>query len=288
LQDAQEEKMTSMETFAIQRSVARFLRYAILVVYAVTTIAPFVWLLLTSMKGATEVYVNSFGLPRTWKFINYLTAWSKARVRVYFGNSLLYAFSSLFLCLLFAGMVSYVLTRVWRSLAVFSYFMIGIMIPIQALLIPTFMLMKNIGLLNTRIGLMALYVAANLSLSIFIISGFMKGVPMELEDAAFVDGCSRSRFFFTIMVPLSKGGFATAGVLTFLNCWNDFVFAYIFISPMNLKTISQGVMILKGEYITDFGLLSAGLVISIIPVFIMYVLFQEQVVSGLTAGAIKG
>jgi len=280
--------VTRMETLSIQRSAARFLRYAILIVYAVTTIAPFVWIFLTSLKGATEVYVNSFGLPRAWKFINFSTAWSKARVSVYFGNSLLYSFGSLFMCLLFAGMVSYVLTRVWRNLALFSYFMIGIMVPIQALLIPTFMLMKNIGLLNTRIGLMAIYVAANLSLSIFIISGFMRGVPIELEDAAFVDGCSRARFFFTIMVPLSKGGFATAAVLTFLNCWNDFVFAYIFISPMNLKTISQGVMILKGEYITDFGLLSSGLVISIIPVFIMYILFQEQVVTGLTAGAIKG
>ena len=137
-------------------------------------------------------------------------------------------------------------------------------------------------------GLIILYAVSNLSLAIFILVGFMKSIPKEIEEAAELDGCSLPRTFFQIVFPLCRPGISTVATLAFLNCWNEYLFAYVFISSSPLKTITQGIYALKGTYNTNYGLLTAGLVMEIVPVVIAYIFFQEQVVAGMTAGAVKG
>jgi raffinose/stachyose/melibiose transport system permease protein len=264
------------------------LKYALLSVYGVTTIFPFIWVLISSVKTNAEIYSSPFALPKVWQFGNYLKAWTSGNIGVNFFNSFYITAIAVTLVLLFGAMASYILARVYPSLALYTLFALGIMIPAQTILIPTFSILKELNLVNNHVGLILMYVVSNLSLTIFILVSFMKTLPKELEEAAIVDGADRYRIFFSIILPLSAPGLATVGILALLSCWNEYLFAYVLISSPDLKTLTQGIYGMKGEYMTDYGPMTAGLTITMIPVIILYMLFQEKVVAGMTAGAVKG
>lgn len=259
-----------------------------MVLFALSSLSPFLWILLSSLKTNSEIYGKPFGLPSVLVFENYVTAWNNANIGVNLFNSLLVSFSAVAIVVLFGSMAAYILARVKTSLFLYTYFTLGIMVPVHTILIPTFILMKDFGLNNTREGLIILYAVSNLSLAIFILVGFMKSIPVEIEEAAIMDGCSMPQVFFKVIFPLSMPGLATIGILTFLNCWNEYLFAYILISNDKLKTVTQGIFALQGAYNTNYGPLCAGLTLAIIPVMIIYVIFSEQVIAGMTAGAVKG
>jgi ABC-type glycerol-3-phosphate transport system permease component len=162
------------------------------------------------------------------------------------------------------------------------------MVPMQALIIPLNIVLNNFGILNTRAGLIAAFVTSNISFSIFIISAFMRGIPHELEEAASLDGCTRAQTFFWIIVPISKAALATAGTFVFINCWNDLLLSMTILQSSNLLTLNLAVYNLHGEFVTDFGEVTAGIVMLIIPAMIMYLIFQEQIIKGITSGAVKG
>lgn len=266
----------------------KFLRYFVAVFFAVMALFPFLWVVMNSFKNNKEIYGSPFKLPETIQLNNYLEAWSTAKIATYFFNSVIICFSAVILLVLVASMASYYISRIKKSSALYNFFILGIMIPIHAMLIPTFIMLRHAGLLNTRLGLAIVYCAVNLSLSIFILVGFMKGIPREIEEAAEIDGASIYQTFFKVILPISRPGIATIATLSFLNAWNDFLYAQVIISNPLIKTITQGIYNLRGQYSIDYGLMSAGLVIAIIPVVVIYILFQEQVVKGMTAGAVKG
>ncbi|NTV35428.1 MAG: carbohydrate ABC transporter permease [Anaerolineaceae bacterium] len=259
-----------------------------MIIFALTTVSPFLWVVLSSLKTNSEIYGKPFGLPTVLRFENYVTAWNSAHIGQNLLNSLVISTCAVALVVLVGSMAAYVLTRVTPNVFIYTYFTLGIMIPVHTILIPTFILMKNFGLYNTMHGLIILYAVSNLSLTIFILSGFMKSLPREIEEAAILDGCSLPQVFFHIVFPLSMPGIATISILTFLNCWNEYLFAYVLISKTEIKTITQGIYALQGAYNTNYGPLTAGLVLAIIPVLIIYFIFQEQVIAGMTAGAVKG
>lgn len=259
-----------------------------MVLFALSSLSPFLWILLSSLKTNSEIYGKPFGLPSVLVFENYVTAWNNANIGMNLFNSLFVSFSAVAIVILFGSMAAYILARVKSSVFLYTYFTLGIMVPVHTILIPTFMLMKDFGLNNTRQGLIILYAVSNLSLAIFILVGFMKSIPIEIEEAAIMDGCSMTQVFFKIIFPLSRPGLATIGILTFLNCWNEYLFAYVLISNEKLKTVTQGIYALQGAYNTNYGPLCAGLTLAIIPVMIIYVIFSEQVIAGMTAGAVKG
>ena len=203
-------------------------------------------------------------------------------------NSVIYSVCGVFLIVLLSSMVAFVITRVLPSKLLYGYFTLGIMIPIHAILIPTFIIMKNLSIYNTRQGFIILITASNLSLAIFILTSFMQNIPIELDEAAYIDGCGYFKMFYKIAFPLAKPGLATIGTLTLLNCWNEYLFAYIMLANEKIKTITQGIFALKGRYYTDYATLCAGLMIAIIPMMAFFVIFQEQVIGGMTAGAVKG
>jgi raffinose/stachyose/melibiose transport system permease protein len=264
------------------------IKYSVLILYSFVTIFPFLWVLLSSFKTNTEIYNQPFSLPKVWKWQNYVTVWTSGNIGRYFFNSFYLTFVSVVLILLFGAMAAYVIARVVPSLTLYSFFGLGIMIPGQTILIPTFSILKDLGLINNHVGLILVYIVGSLPITIFILVSFMKSLPRELEEAALMDGAGRYRTFFSIILPVSTPGLSTVGVLALLSCWNEYLHAYVLISDPKLKTLTQGIYAMKGEYITDYGLLTAGLTIAMIPVIILYIMFQEKVVTGMTAGAVKG
>ncbi|QGQ95017.1 carbohydrate ABC transporter permease [Paenibacillus psychroresistens] len=264
------------------------LKYFFLSLYALTTIYPFFWIFTSSLKPNTDIFSKPFALPAHLNFANYVKVLTKAHLGTNFMNSLYICVFSVFIAVLVGSMAAYILARVKPSLILYTYFTLGIMIPIQTILIPSFILLKQFDLINTHLGLIIEYVVGRLPLTIFIMVAFMKTLPKEMEEAALIDGCGRARTFFSIVLPLSKPGLATVATLSFLDCWNEYLFAYVLISSTKLKVITQAIYALRGQYITDYGLLCAGLALMMIPVILMYILFQEQVIKGMTAGAVKG
>ena len=262
--------------------------YIFLILYSMLSLVPFVWSIISSLKDNDDILIHPLALPKIWKINNYPQAWTEALFKIYTVNTALYSIISTAAILLFSAMAAYIIARIKPNLTLYMYFTFGIMIPIHTILLPTFLMLRALHLFNTRLGLILVYIAFNLSISIFILVGFMKGLPKELEEAALIDGCSRVRTFFEIIFPLSKPGLATIGILAFLNTWNEFLIPLIMIQERYLRVITQGIRDLREQYGQDYGLVNAGIVISFIPVVIIYILFQEQVIAGMTAGAIKG
>lgn len=273
---------------AVFPSILKIIKYIILYSFGVICLYPFIWVFISSFKDNDEIYSRPFMLPQKWEFINYLEVWVSADIGINFFNSMFIATISVAIVVLISAMVAYVIARVYTSKLLYIFFTLGIMLPTHTMLIPTFNIIKKMGLINSMAGLILVYVGGHISLCVFILVAFIKTLPIELEESAFLDGCSRYRTFFTIILPLSKPGIATVSTLSFLFFWNEYLFSLVIISSPKLKTLTQAIADLKGVYFTEYGLLCAGLMISIIPVLIMYILFQEQVIKGMTAGAVKG
>jgi raffinose/stachyose/melibiose transport system permease protein len=223
-----------------------------------------------------------------FKIENFRAAWIDANLSGYFLNTVIVSAVSVVVIILAAAMAGYILSRVRPNVYLYTFFTLGIMIPVQALIVPIFIIANRIHITNSRLGLTVVYIAVNLSISIFILYGFMKSIPRELEDAAAIDGCTRNRTFFKIILPISMPGLSTTAIFALLTCWNEFLLPLVLITHGANKVLSQGIQDMKGQYITDYGILTAGIVIVTVPVILLYVLFQEQVIKGMTSGAIKG
>jgi raffinose/stachyose/melibiose transport system permease protein len=209
----------------------------------------------------------------------------------------LFLFSSIFvtsvtivLVLFLSSMTAYAVTRMkWRlSRYLVLLLMLGMMIPVHAALLPLFMTLSRLKLLNAYWALILPYVAFGIPLAVFILSGFMEGIPLEMEEAAMIDGCSVYRMFFSIIVPLVTPALATVAIFTYLSSWNELMFAITFISKPLYKTLTVGIMSMVGSYVTRWGPIGAGLMIATIPTIIIYILLSDQVQKSMTAGAVKG
>lgn len=264
------------------------IKYLFLIITAVISLYPFLWVVCSSLKDNNSIFGDPFGLPEKVLWENYREVWSGADVGRNFFNSMLVCMTTLVILVIVTSMGSYILTRVWKNGLLSAYFSLGIMIPIHALLIPSVLLFKKMGLTDNLFGLVLMYAAANVSFSMYIMNGFFDGIPKEMDEAATIDGCSRMQIFFKVIFPIAKPGIATVATLAFLNCWNDLLLGLVLISSPQKKTLTLAISALKGSYAARYGLLCAGFVISIVPVVIMYLLFQKQVIAGMTAGAVKG
>lgn len=263
-------------------------KYIFLLLVSLISLYPFIWVLITSLKDNNDIYGNSFGLPRIFRWENYSEAWKGANAGRSFFNSLFVCMITLVILAVITSMGSYILTRVAKSKLLSTYFSLGLMIPIHALLIPSVLIFKYLNLTDNLFSLVLVYTAVNISFSMFIMNGFLKSIPKEIDEAATIDGCGKARVFFQILLPIAKPGLATVATLAFLNCWNDLLLGLVVISTPAKRTLSVAISVLKGSYLTQYGLLCAGFAISIAPVVIMYLLFQKQVIAGMTAGAVKG
>ncbi|GMQ60560.1 carbohydrate ABC transporter permease [Vallitalea sediminicola] len=267
----------------------QYIKYTVLIIFSIIQIFPLIWTLLFSFKSNKDIVLNgALSLPKKWMFSNYYDAWIKGHIQDYFLNSVVVTTITLIVVLVLGSMAAYGLTRMnWRlSKLVMVLILSGIMIPIQAILIPEFYIMSRLQLTRTYLAVIIPYIGTGLPLCIYIVSGFLKSIPKEVEEAAFIDGCGIFRSFFLIVTNLIKPALATVGVFTFLNAWNEFIMASTFIYNDSLKTLPLGLMSFQGTHAVDWGPMGAAMVIASVPTLLFYLKFSNMIEHSFSAGEI--
>lgn len=261
-------------------------------VYAGLSVYPLLWMIFYSLKNNNEIFVtNPFGIPTHFRFENYVDAWSKFNVPQYFSNSLLVAACTVVGTIVLSVTFSYAVARMqWRFKEIARiYVVIGMFIPVQVIMIPLAILVRDFHLANTYGALIVPYIAFNISFSSMVFYGFFRSIPVELEESACMDGASIYRTFYTIILPIIKPAMATMVIFVFLSSWNEFTMALILITKESLKTLPLGLLFFQGQFTTNWGAMGAAMTIASLPTVLVYVLFSEQVEKAMTVGsAVKG
>ncbi|GKU80602.1 carbohydrate ABC transporter permease [Paenibacillus sp. L3-i20] len=273
------------------QSIRRIGAWIFMGILAITQLYPLVWLLLYSLKTNSEIMSGQFfSLPKKLQWQNYSDAFTSGSYMKYIGNSIWVTIITLALTIILSGMVSYAITRFkWRyGNTIMLLFLIGIMIPIQSTLLPLMIIFKNIDILNTHMSIIIPYVAFSIPLAVFILSGFLRGIPHEIEESAMIDGASIYRVFFSIIFPISVPPIMTVLILTFISIWNEYIIASTFLSSDNLKTLPFGINSFVGQYTANYGAIGAFLVLGALPVIAFYFVLSDKITKGMVAGAIKG
>ncbi|MDQ6598357.1 carbohydrate ABC transporter permease [Bacillus salipaludis] len=258
-------------------------------IFAICIIYPIIWLGLSGLKSNSDFFLSTWSLPKEWLWSNYKAAWD-AGIGHFFLNSVLVTVVSVVCVLLFGSMAAYGLSRFHFKGQNFLLIIIlsGLMLAPQVSLIPLYKLLQAIGLYNTYGALILPYVAFQLPFAIFLMRSYFLSIPHELEESAILDGCNSWKVYRHIIVPMGKPIIASCALLTGMNVWNEFMFALVFVEDSSLRTIPVGLMNLRSQLNTDFGIQLAGLAISALPMIIAYIIFQRQFVRGLSAGSVKG
>ena len=270
---------------------ARIAIYIGLIFWMLVNLFPVYWMFTFSLKDNAEIFgENVVGLPKHWLWSNYTSALKTGHIGVYFLNSTIVAVTTILITLAVALMATFALTRlIWkRRKTLNKFFMLGLPIPIHASIVPVYVTLSRLHLLNTYWALIIPYSAFSLSMAILVCTGFMNEIPRELDESACIDGCSIWGIFFRIIVPLMKPAVATVGIYTFLQCWNELMFANIFISKSSLKTLPVGIQALSGQYTTEWGPIGAALCLATFPTLILYIFLSRKIQESFIAGAVKG
>ncbi|WP_330594537.1 carbohydrate ABC transporter permease [Variimorphobacter saccharofermentans] len=265
--------------------------YVILIFWSLLNLFPVYWMFTFSLKSNAEIFgENVAGLPHEWLWSNYQRAIQIGHIGKYFINSIIVSVSTILIVMIISMMATFALTRfIWKGRKrMNSFFMLGLTIPIHAALVPIYVTLSRLDLLNKYISLIIPYTAFSLAMGILICTGFMQELPMDLDEAACIDGCGTWGIFFRIIVPLMKPAVATVSIYTFLQCWNELMFANNFISDSAHKTLPVGIQSLSGQFTQDWGPIGAALVLATFPTLIFYAFFSKKIQESFIAGAIKG
>lgn len=272
------------------RNIARMLINVVLTVFSITCIFPAVWLFYSSMKTKSQFYANPIGLPESINFDHYVHILKNSDILLWMGNTARNTLLSLVLILSIGFVVGYFISRFQfrgRKL-LYSYFLLGMLVPIHALMIPMYILFTKTGLGDSWFTLIFPYTAFGIPVAVFLVESYVQNIPRELEEAAAIDGSSFNRTLFAIILPICKPILVTVGIIQFFALWNEFTFSLILISKETLKTVSVGLTIFKGQYSTDYPRMMTAMLLAILPAVVMYALFSKQIMKGMVAGAVKG
>jgi raffinose/stachyose/melibiose transport system permease protein len=264
--------------------------FGLLVLNALGVILPLLLMLISAIKPTPEIFASPFALPQTWSLNNFAKVWESGRFDLYFRNSILITAGAELLILGFSAMAGYALGRFKFRLndAIYVFFLAGLMFPAKLVLVPLFVQLKEMGLINSHFGLILVYAAGGIPAAVFILTGFFRALPSDLDNAARIDGASEWQVFWKVMLPLVRPQLAIVAIYTAIPIWNDFLLPLVFLQDPSLKTVPQGLTVFFGEYATDYGPLFAGLTLAAMPLILLYLLLSEQFIKGLTAGATKG
>lgn len=250
---------------------------------------PILYLVNSALKSPNEFFMNGmFALPQEPTLDNFAIAWKK--IRSYFGNSLIYVSISVPIIVLLSSMAAYALSRFeFRGKNVLvGLLMLGMLLPAHVTLLPNYMVLKSLNLLNSRVGLILLYVALNISFTFFLTRGHFLGISREIEEAAMVDGCPTWQIFFRIILPMSMPVLIIALVMNYLNVWNDLVLSIIYVTKDEMLPVTAGILRFTEEYAQHYERMTAGILISIVPLTIIFIAAQKYIVAGMAEGALKG
>ncbi len=258
-------------------------------VNAIFMLFPLLIMLLSAFKTNAEIFTSPFALPEDWSADNLANVWNGTDFAVQLGNSAVVTGASVALLLIIGVMAAYALARYrFRGRdTLMLFFLSGLMLPLKLAIIPLFLQLDALHLIDTRAGLVLVYTAMGLPSAIFILTGFLRALPTELEESARIEGASEARIMLQIMLPLARPALIIAGLQNAVPIWNDFFFPLVFITTDRLKTLPQGLTSFMGEYSTDWGVLFAGLTLSALPITLCYILLSRQFIAGMTQGALK-
>lgn len=261
-------------------------------VLIVIEVYPLVWLLLSSVKAPAEFNLRPiYALPEGFYWQNYVKAWTEGNMSVYFRNSILATFPSLALILSFGTMAAFGIEIMkWKlSNLVMLTFLAGILVPVQMVLLPLFTIYNKIHLLNNLWGLILTYTVFGLPLTIFLMTGYFKAVPREVLEAAVVDGASIYKVFSLVALPMVMNALLTVALVQFFFIWNDLLLSLTFISDMKLRTVQTGLLSFVGRFgQREWGPTFASISMTVVPTLLIYLILNNSVMKGLTAGAVKG
>jgi raffinose/stachyose/melibiose transport system permease protein len=274
----------------MEKNIGEIIIYSILIVAAIVSIYPLIWMLLYSFKGNNEIFVtNPFGLPHVWKFENYGNAWGKFDVVTYFRNSMIVAIVTIAFVELFALMFCYVVARVNNKSTRFFHFLIssGMFIPIQAVMIPLVIMVKSFGLTNSFFSIIIPYTALGLPFACMLFYGFYLGLPIELEESSFMDGANLPAIYFKIILPQLKSPIVVLVIYQFMSCWNEFNLALILLTEKSLKTLPLGLVNFWTAYEAQWGEVGAAMIMASLPVLVIYLFFSNQITDAMSASGMK-
>jgi ABC-type glycerol-3-phosphate transport system permease component len=271
------------------RWLGRLGQYSLIFAFVFVFVIPFIWILFWSLKTEAEIGMSPFTPPTSPQWENFLNVWDAGRFSKYLPNTLIYAVSIVLGGSTLSCLAGYALARIrfpgreW----IFTFFLIGLMVPFFALMIPLYLLMRDFQWLGTRLALIVPSIGLGLPFGIFLMRSFFKSLPEELADAARIDGCGEFGIFRHIMLPLAWPGLATLAVFQFLGAWNMFVEPLLLVQKDDLRPVGLAIFFFQGRYTTDRGMVATGLLLTILPVLILYILLQRKFIEGITAGATK-
>lgn len=271
--------------------VVKIIINAILILFSITCIFPIIWMIYSSLKTSPEFNRSIIALPEKLIFSNFVDAFRISHMDTYYFNTIFNAVISLFIMLLFSFIIAYFLARFQfkgRNL-IYYCILVGMLIPVHALLIPMFIQFKNLGMFDNRFTLIIPYVAFAMPFAVFLIVSYLKSIPPDMEEASVIDGSGFVRMLFTIVMPLCIPILITVSILQlFTKWWNEFPFALVLVNSEKYKTIALGLMNFSSQYSTNYPMKMAALVLAILPVIIIYVCFNKKIIEGMIAGAVKG
>lgn len=258
-------------------------------VNALVMLYPIAIMVFAAFKSNAEIFGSPFTPPSQFNLDNLRRVWTETNFAQYLANSLATTGGSIALILVLGTMAAYALARYQfaGNGALLMFFLSGLMLPLKLAVIPLFIELKALGLIDSRLGLIAIYTAMGLPSAVFIMTGFLRTLPGELEQSARIDGAGEARIMLQVMLPLARPAMVIAAIHNAVPIWNDFFFPLVFVQSDRLKTLPQGLTVFMGEYNTDWGVLFAGLTLASLPITLLYIALSRQFIAGLTSGAVK-
>lgn len=272
-----------------KKLIANVIKYIVISGLLLVYIVPFAFVLINSFKTRKDIVSNPLALPSTFKFSNYIDAFQKMNYGHAFINTLIITVLSVLVIIIFSSMTAYILVRKdWKfNKFIFFAMVLSMIIPFQGIMIPLVSIYGKIGMLNTKWALIYMYLGFGLSLAVFMYHGFIKSIPVELEEAAMIDGATRFQTFWQIVFPIMKPITMTITTLDMLWIWNDFLLPSLILIAPNEKTLQLSTYAFNGTYTSDYGLSMSALMLSILPVLIIYLFLQKSIIGGVLQGSIK-
>jgi raffinose/stachyose/melibiose transport system permease protein len=264
--------------------------HAVMIAVCLIVLIPIIMVVLGSFKTVNEFFAKPYSLPEAYDFFNYRKAWSEANIQTTLRNSILVTGLSVLISTVLACLAAYGIARFRFNgrMGIRLLFVGGLVVPVQLIILPIFVILKDLGILGDIRSLIAVYSVFAIPLGVLVLSGFFGLLPKDLEDAARIDGASHLEIFWRIMLPLSRPALAAVVILNGVWIWNDFFLGFILINNPDAETMPVGIMSFRGTYSTEWGLIFASVTISALPVVIAYLLLSRQFIAGLTAGSVKG
>jgi raffinose/stachyose/melibiose transport system permease protein len=272
------------------KTLARSLFLALIILLTVVWFIPILFVFLEISKDNSEILMNPWALPTRLRLDVLVNAWKTGQFSIFYLNSALITSVSIAITVSVSALASYAFARMkfFGAKVAFSYIIAGMMVSIYTIIIPLYLYVKSAGLIDTRASLILVYSATSIPFSVYFLTMFFRTVPLELEHAARIDGCSRLGTLLRIVVPMARPSFSALIIFLFAGFWNEFYLALIFISKVARRTVPLGLMYFADQYSTDFSGQIAAVVIASIPIVVVYFALQKQFIRGITAGALKG